>query len=431
MRGDFELSGRLRPHFFSSSNIRIWAGQLGGRIKRLSDASGHEMPRAGTKSEFDFRSCLGSGFSLATIAVFLWGNPGYSQDSHSPVTLPGFIARLEIPVDGSGTANPLQYPVADVDLGPLPTGQIHDFEVSIFNATGSDIAFRKVVTGCACGQISFESDTFPAGRETKGRLRYMAPRSAVQSKVQLGIWFYNIEDRADSIPVASMRLRLSLADNLAIDASTTQLEVSGKGQNRFEFPVTVSAPILIENLVVEKSDLLRDVEAILESGDGGPRLVLQVEGESVGAEGVNGFVTLKDKSGDRIVRLNFWFARRPPVSLTPRHIRFRKSEEQPEKHQALVLVRVYPSPESGEIPKLTHLECHLDEIPLQATLGDLGSGVFSVNLHVPASEGPEGRAEKGKTTVQPGVLTWNFVLVNGAGKSDSISVTSSFEGMTR
>lgn len=329
------------------------------------------------------------------------------------------------------------YPVprAFIDLGPLAAARQHEFELRILNDTDEDLRFRKVVAGCACGRIEFESRVLPAHAVTVARLAYTPPRVARSARYSLTLTLHDDSDDPEVSPVAVFWFSGELTDLLVIDDSQARIEVPETGPARFILPVQSNPPVRPAELYLSLSPSLSAVRAEVLEIDGQVVIAASAEPESVGPEPLHGWIRLLEKRSGREATAHVRLARRAPLTIHPFYLRFLPVEDDPTRYRATALVRVVPRREEEPAGEITRMTCQYGETAVELEALQIGDSIYRVRAELPAAvfEEKSGSETTGEAVSQSEpVLDWHFEI-RPPGEEDlkPFVVSTPFGGMFR
>lgn len=299
------------------------------------------------------------------------------HDSNSPMLL---TARLE----PSRNADP--FPAASVDAGVVEVGSDSLFEISLENATGSDISFERVTAGCSCTEVSIEGRVLQVSRAKSIKLRYLAPKSTFSGPMQsLKLYFYNRNHVANDTPVAAVYIKLSLSGNLVIDTRGSVFEATDDGVAEWRLPVHFSSPVSRTDLLLEKSPEFKDVRLDFEDSGDKTYLVAQIESHQIPKQGLKGVITVRDDRAKKRATASITIARQSRVVASPTLSHLRRDEEGHDSSTVIVLLRITGTREGSEAVEIEKLDCALNGEPVKLTIQRLGNQVYKVKVICPVS----------------------------------------------
>jgi|GEM_PF-3456408 len=341
---------------------------------------------------------LGENSFLRIALGFLFGM-GLSLQSASANLARGDDEKVVVNAEivRSGYINPEYKAMAD--LGFLDCGRKYVIDLVLVNRTKNAVGFSAIRVACNCSTIDVNTREFLPDQPATVRLKLSTPRSSSTNQFVTFFSFVN----AESVPVLDVTVQFALRGNLEIDRTFGNvLELTGDF-GEWELPVTVSAPVQFENLVVEKSPGFANVIVELRQADDGCRLKIAVPRGQLDDAGSTGWIAITDRVLEARTQRDFLITLRPPVLVSPTLLRFSPDTIPTGNAYANVLVRVNPNANGG-IAKLARLECRIGDDLLEVESREIGKGIYRLKVIAPLQLMDDSETQ---------ALVWGFELEGG------------------
>jgi hypothetical protein len=249
---------------------------------------------------------------LATLAILLCGCSGLIADE------PAF----EVSKTATLTKHPqATYYVVEFDLGELPSNETGNVELVVNNPFSETITFKDTRSQCNCAKIEFDSTQIAAGESTTFRIRLSTP-----TKSEHGISQGAVKLVHEDQPIVRVGFKYNLGGMLAMSTGMTVLDVPNDedfGLVKVSFLAT--KPLVLDQLEIEKSDSLRDIDFRLVEEDGKFYVVGDVHRHLLEAGPISGEVRVSDPASGR--RDGFFCTAKiaSPIRISPTVLRFRSA----------------------------------------------------------------------------------------------------------
>jgi hypothetical protein len=277
-----------------------------------------------------------------------------------------------------------------VDIGALDPGKKYQLMLNVANPSKFAYEFKKIQVGCACSKVKTSTNRFPAEKTVELLVDFETPGSSKDGSFDFNFTFHNEE-----VPFGMIVIKSMLAGNLFIDQSKSIFSITSKekGVASWRVPVRFSAPVTKEKLKLEKSDGIEEVACEVVSQNGNFFIEFLVGTDVIPDLGLTGSVTLADEDVGVTNKLEFLVLKKPPVTISPRFIRFQKTTVKgKEVVKANVLIRA--NPESNRIAKKKlasspNFACSIGDVRKSFPAKQLAANIHRVELHFELEELPE------------------------------------------
>lgn len=322
------------------------------------------------------------------------------------------VGSVKIEVEGvlipSTGGNP--FPESTVDIGPVPAGETADISLLLTNATGRDIVFEKLVSGCVCGRVSMQGNVLSAEHPTKIIVRYMAPQETfADARKYIHLSFYGANHLAEDQPLAAIYLKTEISGNLSINHHGTSFEINEDGLTVWQLPVHFSLPVRPENLIVTNSHEIRDFQSEIQEQGGRYYLVIATTAGAMEAGKMEGVVTVEDPFAKRKVSVPMLITRRPRVGVSPSLLSVKPDFDNPDLLKGMLFLRVRSKSGENEVPEVLEAACFFGDSRLDIQMTPLRNGIFRVDLTIPAGQFPKNRGQ-GELNAEVAELAWKIKL---------------------
>jgi hypothetical protein len=255
-----------------------------------------------------------------------------------------------------------------VDLGDIDVDTTYQVNLTILNSLPEGIVFDKVDTGCKCAKFSMDTSEIKPGVKNIALAEFKTPKSSEDGGCQFFADLYYGSDKH----VLRLKFVGKLIGNLHLQSKNAVFRVD-ESHSQWRVPVSISEPILAKNLEVKLSDNMNDFEwQVISSNDQPNQLHVElgITREMFKSEFLFGKLTVVDKASETSVESEMVFARREPITCSPRVLRFKGESNQ----SAHVLLEFSPELLTKDPDRLPRITCLVKEKPKDiAVLDDFPS----------------------------------------------------------
>jgi hypothetical protein len=224
--------------------------------------------------------------------------------------------------------------VGQIEIGKLLPNQRYRMDLTLVNSIETDLIADELKAGCGCIEFH-EADSFSVGgnKSAKLQLSFKTPKATVDGKFDI-----RFEFRHERKMTGIILMRSQLSNNLYV-VPALNLECPARPMT-FRVPVSITAPLDLNEVEILISDNLKDISCELAKEDDSVFLKIEVNSDSFDGDFLSGSIRLKSKANDLETETRLTFLRMSPVKISPEFLRFRSGNSEFESvFKAVALIR--------------------------------------------------------------------------------------------
>ena len=278
------------------------------------------------------------------------------------------------------------------DAGRLPANQLGIIRIRIHNVEEFDLPISHATASCGCTKAELMDTKIPAKGHADLVIKIKTPDRASTAQffgqIRLHIDKSKVEHKLLGVDVV---LKFGLDNLLCFTRSLVPVSVASEKPVHLELPFVCTVKTPLDKLKIETTEAFDGIQgSIKDKGDGIATVSLLIDPSDASTRGEFGKLTIIDPASGLSDSIDVVMYRQERVTISPRTLRFARSDDDTNRLTAHAVVRIQPSEKeitksetppsdakskATKIQRTIHGEAYIDGVKLKTKFSPMTGSI--------------------------------------------------------